>query len=186
MNTQKLLAAIVAVATLTILCWSPFLGRKADSTSHNSPGPAAILNSRPYSAADSSPQLDEPMRATGATQQAMKQTHPLASQASQVASPIPTNIKSIEAELAAKSSEMAEYSISMAEYLRHGYIVDPDPESATASISLREGAEVDNPKGYANKYVELKSGYLSSKALRNVMEARLKMAKDGALRQRSK
>jgi cytoskeletal protein RodZ len=185
---MKLVATIVAVIGLVIFClyWSSMSGREGHATtSHPRPEFTVAGNSSPNRKASAPHQIDEPTPATGATPQVMEQTPPLTAQASPAALQIQT-IKIMEEELAAKSRETAELSISMAEYLQHGYVLDPDPENASALISLRDGIEREDPKGYADKYIELKASYLSSKAMRKAMESRLKRERDGALQQRSK
>jgi hypothetical protein len=185
---MKLVAAIVAVIGLVIFCiyWSSMSGREGHTTaSHPRPEFTVSGNSSPNRKASAPHQIDEPTLATGAAPQVMEQTRPLTAQASPGALQIQT-IKNMEEELAAKSRETAELSISMAEYLQNGYVLDPDPESTSTLISLRDGAEVEDPKGYAIKYIELKASYLSSKALREAMESRLKRERDGAPQQGSK
>jgi hypothetical protein len=185
---MKLVAAIVALTCLAILCiyWSSPRSREADSaTSRPKPEFTVSGNSSPNRKPSAPHQIDEPTPAAGAGTQVMEQIHPLTAQASPGALQIQT-IKNMEEELAAKSRETAELSISMAEYLQHGYVLDPDPESTSALISLRDGIEREDPKGYADKYIELKASYLSSKAMRKAMESRLKRERDGALQQRSK
>jgi type IV secretory pathway VirB10-like protein len=184
----KLIATIVVVIGLAILCiyWSSPRSRETDSAaSRPQPESTVAGNSSRNRKASPPHQIDEPTPATGAAPQVMEQTPPLTAQASPAALQIQT-INEMEEELAAKSRETAEYSISMAEYLQNGYVLDPDPESTSALVSLRDGAEVEDPKGYAMKYIELKANYLSSKAMREAMESRLKRERDGALPQRSK
>jgi hypothetical protein len=185
----KLVAAIVAVIGLATLCiyWSSPRSRERDAaTSHHRPKLIVSRNPELNRNAPAPHQIDEPTPATGAAPQVMEQTSPLTAQASPSALQIQTKIKNMEEELAAKSRETAELSISMAEYLQNGYVFDPDPESASALISLRDDSEVEDPKGYADKYVQLKANYLTSKAVRKAMESRLKRERDGAPRQGSK
>jgi hypothetical protein len=186
---MKLVATMFAVIGLAIVClyWSSMSDREGHATASR-PRPEFTVagNSSPNREASAPHQIDEPTPATGAAPQVMEQTPPLTAQASPAALQIQTKIKNMEEELAAKSRETAELSISMAEYLRNGYVLDPDPESASALISLRDDTETEDPKGYADKYIELKANYLSSKAVRKAIESRLKKERDGALQQGSK
>jgi hypothetical protein len=185
---MKLVATMFAVIGLAIVClyWPSMWDREGHVTASR-PKPEFTVsgNSSPNRKPSAPHQIDEPTPATGAAPQVMEQTRPLTAQASPAALQIQT-IKEMEEELAAKSRETAEYSISMAEYLQNGYVLDPDPESTSALISLRDGIETEDPKGYAMKYIELKANYLSSKAMRKAMESRLKRERDGAPRQGSK
>jgi hypothetical protein len=186
---MKLVATMFAVIGLAIVClyWPSMSDREGHATaSRPKPEFTVAGNSSPNRKASAPHQIDEPTPATGAAPQVMEQTPPLTAQASPAALQIQTKIKEMEEELAAKSRETAELSISMAEYLRNGYVLDPDPESASALISLRDDTETEDPKGYADKYIELKANYLSSKAVRKAMESRLKRERDGALQQGSK
>jgi hypothetical protein len=185
---MKLVVTIFAVIGLVIFClyWSSMSGRTGHTTASR-PRPEFTVsgNSSPNRKPSAPHQIDEPTPATGAAPQVMEQTRPLTAQASPAALQIQT-IKEMEEELAAKSRETAKLSISMAEYLQNGYVLDPDPESANALVSLRDSTETEDPKGYADKYIELKANYLSSKAVREAMESRLKRQRDGALQPISK
>jgi hypothetical protein len=186
---MKLVATMFAVIGLMIFClyWSSMSGREGHATASHPRSEFTIAgNSDPNRKPSAPHQIDEPTPATGAAPQVMEQTPPLTAQASPAALQIQTKIKNMEEELAAKSRATAELSISMAEYLRNGYVLDPDPESANALVSLRDDSKVEDPKGYADKYIELKANYLSSKAVRKAIESRLKRERDGAPRQGSK
>jgi hypothetical protein len=185
---MKLVATMFAVIGFAIFClyWSSKSGREGHATaSHPRPEFTVAGNSSLNRKASAPHQIDETTPANGAAPQVMEQTPPLTAQASPAALQIQT-IKEMEEELAAKSRATAELSISMAEYLQNGYVFDPDPESANALVSLRDDSEVEDPKGYTDKYVQLKANYLTSKAVRKAMESRLKRERDGAPRQGSK